>query len=146
MKLFSQLAFALLGFFGTGNLASISSFDPMWVKPLITSFSPFIITGLIVIKISIPFLMCTIAVYTIHNLTPGLISTVFTIMLGYCEVMLTCFFVSIQTEGSWLDIGTSLSRFIVCGVIILILMIYYQIAEVFLNRGFVHLRQAGIAG
>lgn len=145
IELFLQLTFALLGFFGTGNFASLSSFDPMWVKPLITSFSPFIITGLIVVKISVPFMMCTIAVYTINSLTPVKIDAVFSIMLAFCEVMLMGFLANIETEGSWLDIGTSLSRFIVCGVFILVVMIYYKFAGTLLTKGFAPLPEEGLA-
>lgn len=129
-----QLTFTLLGFLGMGNLASISSFDPMWVKPLVTSFSPFLITGLIILKISIPFMMCTMAIYAINSLAFGKIRRVFTIMLGFCDIMLVHFLQTIQTDGSWLEIGTSLSRFIICGVILLIFLFYYQLSETLVTK------------
>lgn len=125
-----QLTFVLLGLFGTGNFAELSSFDPMWVRPLITSFSPFIITGLIVIKISVVIMLCTLAVFTLTVTTPSKVGTLFALLMAFCKVMVIVFFIQIQNEGSWLDIGTSLSKFIISTVLTLILMIYYHLSYV----------------
>lgn len=46
-------------FFGTGNVASLSSFDPSWVRCFVATFSPFLMGGLIILKTLIPFLMIT---------------------------------------------------------------------------------------
>lgn len=51
------LAYVLLSFFGTGNLASISSFDPNAVRCFVGTFSPFVMAGLIVVKLFVPVLL-----------------------------------------------------------------------------------------
>lgn len=52
-----QLFFIVLAFFGTGNLASVNSFDPSFVYCFVTVFSPFVMGGLLLLKILIPFLL-----------------------------------------------------------------------------------------
>uniref|UniRef100_A0A182M7J9 GPI ethanolamine phosphate transferase 1 n=1 Tax=Anopheles culicifacies TaxID=139723 RepID=A0A182M7J9_9DIPT len=51
------MLFLLASFFGTGNLATVSSFDPNWVRCFVTTFSPFTMMGLIVLKLLIPVLL-----------------------------------------------------------------------------------------
>jgi len=47
----------LLAFFGTGNLASLNSFDPNFVKTFVTVFSPFLMTSLLLLKVCLPIFM-----------------------------------------------------------------------------------------
>ncbi|GIY46205.1 GPI ethanolamine phosphate transferase 1 [Caerostris extrusa] len=49
--------FILLAFFGTGNIASINSFNPTSVYCFLTVFNPFVMGVLMLIKILIPFLI-----------------------------------------------------------------------------------------
>uniref|UniRef100_A0A667Z6P9 GPI ethanolamine phosphate transferase 1 n=1 Tax=Myripristis murdjan TaxID=586833 RepID=A0A667Z6P9_9TELE len=53
--------FVITAFFGTGNIASINSFDPASVYCFLTVFNPFIMGGLMMWKVIIPFIivMCT---------------------------------------------------------------------------------------
>lgn len=53
--------FIITAFFGTGNIASINSFDPASVYCFLTVFNPFIMGGLMMWKVIIPFIvvMCT---------------------------------------------------------------------------------------
>lgn len=59
----------LVSFFGTGNIASISSFDPNWVRCLVATFSPFLMASLIILKLMIPVLVVMCAVRQIHSIT-----------------------------------------------------------------------------
>ncbi|PNF41340.1 hypothetical protein B7P43_G16621 [Cryptotermes secundus] len=54
-----QLFYIVVSLFRSGNIASINSFDPNWVRCFVTVFSPFIMTLLILWKIMIPFLAVT---------------------------------------------------------------------------------------
>uniref|UniRef100_A0A8C1GSH8 GPI ethanolamine phosphate transferase 1 n=1 Tax=Cyprinus carpio TaxID=7962 RepID=A0A8C1GSH8_CYPCA len=53
--------FIIIAFFGCGNIASINSFDPASVYCFLTVFNPFIMGGLLMWKVLIPFVivMCT---------------------------------------------------------------------------------------
>jgi phosphatidylinositol glycan class N len=50
-----------VAFFGTGNLASLNSFNPSFIRNFISTFSPFVMTALLVMKIVLPLfvLSCT---------------------------------------------------------------------------------------
>merc|ERR1719270_415142 len=49
------LTFAIVSFFGTGNIASLNSFDPRSIQTLVTTFSPFLMGGLLLLKVVLPF-------------------------------------------------------------------------------------------
>ncbi|XP_055560619.1 GPI ethanolamine phosphate transferase 1 isoform X3 [Falco cherrug] len=53
--------FIVTAFFGTGNIASVNSFDPASVYCFLTVFSPFIMGGLLVLKVVIPFVLVSCA-------------------------------------------------------------------------------------
>lgn len=53
--------FVFLSFFGTGNIASINSFNPSFTAPFVTVFSPFVMGALLLTKIAIPFfVVCSV--------------------------------------------------------------------------------------
>ncbi|XP_056187304.1 GPI ethanolamine phosphate transferase 1 isoform X4 [Falco biarmicus] len=53
--------FIVTAFFGTGNIASVNSFDPASVYCFLTVFSPFVMGGLLVLKVVIPFVLVSCA-------------------------------------------------------------------------------------
>ncbi|KAK4826349.1 hypothetical protein QYF61_007458 [Mycteria americana] len=53
--------FIVTAFFGTGNIASVNSFDPASVYCFLTVFSPFMMGGLLVLKVVIPFVLVSCA-------------------------------------------------------------------------------------
>lgn len=57
-----KILLLLTSFFGTGNLATVSSFDPNWVRCFVASFSPFTMMALIILKLLIPVVLvvCTL--------------------------------------------------------------------------------------
>ncbi|XP_026674612.1 GPI ethanolamine phosphate transferase 1 isoform X2 [Ceratina calcarata] len=97
--------YTLLCFFGTGNMASISSFDPSWTRHFVTVFSPFTMFLLILFKISIPLMLigCTGHTLGTTNIFLGVL------LLGDCLSLPLMYYVT--PEGSWLDIGSAISRF-----------------------------------
>ena len=53
-------------FFGTGNVASINSFDPAFISSFVTVFNPFLMGGLLLVKILIPFLVVASALKAVQ--------------------------------------------------------------------------------
>lgn len=69
LKVYFQTLYIILAFFGTGNIASLNSFEVRWVTCFITSFKPFIITGLILLKTLSPFLAVACTFRGVQQLT-----------------------------------------------------------------------------
>ncbi|XP_076656589.1 GPI ethanolamine phosphate transferase 1-like isoform X2 [Halictus rubicundus] len=114
------MLYTLLSFFGTGNMASISSFNPSWTRHFVTVFSPFVMFSLILFKISVPLMLVGCASHIIGS------SNIFlaVLLLGDCLSLPLVYCVTPQ--GSWLDIGSAISRFtIAISLPCLLLLLYY---------------------
>ncbi|XP_042215038.1 GPI ethanolamine phosphate transferase 1-like isoform X2 [Homarus americanus] len=123
------LFFIVLAFFGTGNIASVNSFDPSFVYCFITVFSPFIMGSLLLFKIIIPFLLVTCFFHAICTLIEIPTRALFYMFLVMSDFMALHFFFLIRTEGSWLDIGTSLSHYVISMATTLFLILLLFIAK-----------------
>lgn len=100
-------------FFSTGNIASVSSFSLDAVYRLIPIFDPFSQGALLILKILIPFALISAAL-GILNRRLGLKSSALTmVVMGVGDYMVTRFFWMVKDEGSWLDIGTTISHFVI---------------------------------
>ncbi len=55
VRSFMFLHFSVVSFFGTGNIASLNSFDPASIRCLVSVFSPFLMGGLLFAKVVLPF-------------------------------------------------------------------------------------------
>ena len=100
-------------FFSTGNIASISSFSLDAVYRLLPIFDPFSQGALLLFKILVPFAVIS-ANLGILNLRLGLEpSALFMLVMAISDVMTLNFFWMVRDEGSWLDIGTSISHFVI---------------------------------
>lgn len=123
-----QMLYLMIAFFGTGNMATLSSFDPNWVRCLVVVFSPFLMTALILIKLSIPIMLLSCCYRAIHLSLRVDTKKMFIMMLIICDIICLNFLFLVKNKGSWLDIGTSLSHFIIMEVTVLILMLFYGLA------------------
>ncbi|KAK4311784.1 hypothetical protein Pmani_016741 [Petrolisthes manimaculis] len=123
------LFFIILAFFGTGNIASVNSFDPSFVYCFVTVFSPFIMGALLLFKIIIPFLLVTCFFHAICTLIKVPTRALFYVFLAMSDFMALHFFFLIRTEGSWLDIGTSLSHYIITMATTLFIIILLFLAK-----------------
>lgn len=124
-----QMLYLMISFFGTGNMATISSFDPNWVRCLVTTFSPFVMTGLILFKLSVPIVLLSCAYRAIHIALRSDTKKMFILMLLICDIMCLNFLFLVKNKGSWLDIGTSLSHFVIMEATTLVLMVFYGVAQ-----------------
>jgi phosphatidylinositol glycan class N len=100
-------------FFSTGNIASISSFSLDAVYRLIPIFDPFSQGALLMFKIMVPFAIIS-ANLGILNRRLGLKSSaLFMVVMAISDVMTIRFFYMVRDEGSWLEIGTTISHFVI---------------------------------
>lgn len=130
VKAASLMLYTLLCFFGTGNMASISSFDPRWTRHFVTVFSPFTMMILILLKIMIPLILVGCASRAFAS------STVFAgvLFLGNCLTLPLIF--GVTNHGSWLDIGSAISRFIIALALPYSLFILYYLSYAFISLRF----------
>lgn len=124
------MLYLMIAFFGTGNMATISSFDPNWVRCLVIVFSPFLMTALILFKLAIPIKLLSCCYRAIHLSLRVDTKKIFILMLIICDIMCLNFLFLVKNKGSWLEIGTSLSHFIIMEVTVLILILFYGLAQI----------------
>ncbi|XP_043271659.1 GPI ethanolamine phosphate transferase 1 [Venturia canescens] len=117
------MLYTLLCFFGTGNMASISSFDPTWTRHFITVFSPFTMTSLIILKLGIPLILvgCSSRVFVSSSVFLSVL------LLGDCLSLPLMY--GITTQGSWLDIGSAISRYTIAITLPCLLLVLYHISQ-----------------
>ncbi|BGP29066.1 Glycosyl phosphatidyl inositol anchor synthesis [Rhodotorula toruloides] len=111
------LAFLHLGFFGCGNVASISSFYLEPVYRLMTVFAPFPMGALLLFKLLIPFVALSAVSSAInhHLRLPPL--SLFLVSSILSEILTINFFFRVTDTGSWLEIGSSITNFVICSLL-----------------------------
>ncbi|XP_042499079.1 GPI ethanolamine phosphate transferase 1 [Macadamia integrifolia] len=114
-----------VAFFGTGNFASIASFEISSVYRFITVFSPFLMAALLIFKLFIPFMLviCTFSAITKLARVPRM-GCYFLVIL-FSDVMTIHFFFKVRNTGSWMEIGNSISHFgIVSAQVVFVLLLF----------------------
>uniref|UniRef100_A0A1I7ZMH6 GPI ethanolamine phosphate transferase 1 n=1 Tax=Steinernema glaseri TaxID=37863 RepID=A0A1I7ZMH6_9BILA len=107
------VAFILLGFFGTGNIASLNSFNPSFLRLFLTVFSPFTMAALLIVKIAIPFALVSFAYTAILHQDRRGVPRLSVLVLIITNTMAMNFFFFLKDDGSWLDIGMSISNYLI---------------------------------
>ncbi|KAL9658316.1 hypothetical protein ABK040_015636 [Willaertia magna] len=123
-----------MSFFGTGNLATISSFELSSVYRFISIFSPFTMTALLLIKLAIPLLAVTVTFVVIVRITGTPPFGSFLLVLSLCDIMTINFFFLVSDVGSWLEIGNSISRFAIGNAMIIILLLLFTFAQLYIRN------------
>ncbi|KAF2275653.1 PigN-domain-containing protein [Westerdykella ornata] len=104
-------------FFSTGNIASISSFSLDAVYRLIPVFDPFSQGALLLLKLLIPFAIMSAYLGILNRRLGVAPSALFMIVMAVGDVLTLNFFYMVRDEGSWLDIGTSISHFVIASLL-----------------------------
>ncbi|CAG9538509.1 unnamed protein product [Cercopithifilaria johnstoni] len=116
-------------FFGTGNIASLNSFNPSFLRCFISVFSPFTMAAMLIFKISLPILAVAFTYAVIVRLKKILIAKLSMILLIISDTMALIFFFRLVDEGSWLDIGSSISHYSVCMLLTVIVYLLLNFTE-----------------
>ena len=121
-------------FFSTGNIASVSSFSLDAVNRLIPVFDPFSQSALLLLKILAPFALVSanLGVLTQRLKLRG--GSLFAVVMGIGDYLTLRFFWNVKDEGSWLDIGESISMFVIASGLCIFVAGLEALSEVF-TRG-----------
>ncbi|OSD03803.1 PigN-domain-containing protein [Trametes coccinea BRFM310] len=112
------LFFVQVAFFGTGNVASISSFYLEPVYRLVPVFSPFLMAALLIFKIIAPYIILAMTFSMLNarlNLPPF---SLFLVALSLTDIMTITFFLNVTDTGSWLEIGQTISFFCISSLLL----------------------------
>ena len=123
--------FIITAFYGTGNIASINSFDPASVYCFLTVFSPFTMGSLLLCKVVIPFIIVTCTLDAIHVVLQVPVHSLFLLVLVMTDLMGLHFFYLVRDYGSWLEIGTSISHYVIMMAFIIFLLLIFGLARLF---------------
>lgn len=126
--------FIVTAFFGTGNIASVNSFDPASIYCFLTVFNPFVMGSLLVWKIVIPFVLVSCAFEAVQVTTQLSSKSLFLIVLVISDIMALHFFFLVKDYGSWLDIGTSISHYVLVMVFTIFIMLLSGLAQLLTTK------------
>ena len=124
-----MLFFFVFAFFGVGNIASVNSFDVRIVLPFITVFKPFVMGGLLAYKVLLPYLLVVCALCCLAVTTRTSLQQLFCLGLMISDVMAMHFFFLVKDHGSWLDIGTSISHYVISMSMVTALLVFFVAAK-----------------
>ncbi|OMJ24019.1 GPI ethanolamine phosphate transferase 1 [Smittium culicis] len=123
-----------LAFFGTGNIASLASFQLESVYRLITVFNPFLMSILLIYKIFMPFFIVSSAFAVINLMLELPPFSLFLLALSTTDIMTLNFFFMVKDEGSWLDIGTSISHYCISSLFVLFSIVLFSISVALVGK------------
>jgi GPI ethanolamine phosphate transferase 1 len=107
------LYFLQSAFFSTGNIASVSSFSLDAVSRLIPVFDPFSQAALLILKILAPFVILSAAMGVLNKRLGFAPGALFMGLIVFGDWLTINFFWMVRDEGSWLEIGETISRFMI---------------------------------
>ena len=128
------LLFINVGFFGTGNIASVSSFSIESVYRFITVFDPFVMGALLMFKILVPLFLLSSAFGILSRMVDLPSFSLFLLVLSTSDVMTLNFFFLVRDNGSWLEIGTTISHFMIASLFIVFQILLFSISHLLVGN------------
>ncbi|KAL5725280.1 hypothetical protein ACHQM5_008440 [Ranunculus cassubicifolius] len=120
-----------VAFFGTGNFASIASFEISSVYRFITVFSPFLMSALLIFKLFIPFMLVICAFSAVTKLIRVSRMGCYFLVILCSDVMAIHFFFLVRTTGSWMEIGNSISHFGIVSAQVLFVLLLFGLTNIY---------------
>lgn len=138
--------FALLqsAFFSTGNVASISTFSLQSVTRLIPVFDPFSQGAMLMLQIMIPFALVSASLGILNKRLGVAPSALFMLVMAVSDVVTLYFFWVVKDEGSWLEIGSTISHFVIASMLCVFVAALEGVSAMFIAG--VEVRPASKAG
>nr|VZH96683.1 unnamed protein product [Spirometra erinaceieuropaei] len=118
----------IFSFFGTGNIASINTFDPTSIYCFMTVLNPATMGPMMILKLLCPMAMVGTGYTAIHRICAAHVNLTAphasgstlqenkvhtTVLLVTANFLAVHFFLMLRDEGSWLDIGSSISHYVI---------------------------------
>ncbi|XVE83899.1 hypothetical protein DITRI_Ditri16bG0125300 [Diplodiscus trichospermus] len=128
------LAFMVLfnvAFFGTGNFASIASFEISSVYRFITVFSPFLMAALLIFKLFVPFMLVICAFSAMTKLVQIPRLGCYFLVILFSDVMTIHFFFLVRNTGSWMEIGNSISHFGIMSAQVVFVLLLFAVTNIY---------------
>lgn len=119
-------------FFSTGNIASISSFSLESVTRLLPVFDPFSQGALLILKLMIPFALISANLGILNKRLGVAPSALFMLVMAVSDVLTLYFFWVVKDEGSWLEIGSTISHFVIASLLCVFVAILEGVSGMFI--------------
>ncbi|XP_027075046.1 GPI ethanolamine phosphate transferase 1 [Coffea arabica] len=125
------MVFFNVAFFGTGNFASIASFEISSVYRFITIFSPFLMAALLIFKLLIPFMLVICAFSSLTKVIRVPLLGCYFLVILCSDVMTIHFFFLVRNTGSWMEIGNSISHFGIMSAQVVFVLLLFALTNVY---------------
>ncbi|KZT61275.1 PigN-domain-containing protein [Calocera cornea HHB12733] len=112
------LFFVNIAFFGTGNVASLSNFYLEPVYRLVPVFKPFLMAVLLLYKVFLPYTIFAACLATLNKRLHLPPFSIYLVALSVTDGMTLAMFYNVRDEGSWLEIGQTLSHFVITSLLL----------------------------
>ena len=120
-------------FFSTGNVASISSFSLDSVYRLIPVFDPFSQGALLIVKLMIPFALISANLGILNKKLGVPPSSLFMVVMALSDILTLYFFWVVKDEGSWLEIGSTISHFAIASLLCVFVAALEAVSALFIT-------------
>lgn len=119
-------------FFSTGNVASVSSFSLESVSRLIPIFDPFAQGAMLILKLLIPFALVSANLGILNKRLGVAPSALFMLVMAVSDILTLYFFWVVKDEGSWLEIGSTISHFVIASLLCVFVAALEGVSAVFI--------------
>jgi phosphatidylinositol glycan class N len=120
-------------FFSTGNVASVSSFSLESVNRLIPVFDPFSQGALLILKLMIPFVLISANLGILNTRLRVAPSAFFMVVMAVSDILTLYFFWVVKDEGSWLEIGSTISHFVIASLLCVFVALLEGVSAMFIS-------------
>ncbi|UKZ73458.1 Glycosyl phosphatidyl inositol anchor synthesis [Trichoderma virens FT-333] len=127
------MVFLQSAFFSTGNVASVSSFSLDSVNRLIPVFDPFSQGALLILKLMIPFVLISANLGVLNKRLQVAPSAFFMVVMAASDILTLYFFWVVKDEGSWLEIGSTISHFVIASLLCVFVAALEGVSAMFIN-------------